>query len=921
MTPGPLHCRIRINRAPARTALATAALIALLMPARATAQCEGWRAGPFATGPDGTNGTVQAITQWDPDGDGPQGMALVVGGSFTSIEGTSVSNLAMRDPATGTWVPVGAIGSVPIVNALTVFEGKLVVGVAGDDNPGTFDETVRTWDGSSWEYLGTTNTGSVYAMHVHDGSLYVGGSFWTTHTTPETNPAFNIARWNPVSQAWDNLNSESTDGQVRALASWNGELIVGGSFTIMGGLPHRGIARWNGGSWLSMGLTAGNVRAIQPFIGGLYVGGGGLSDGTTSMGGLGRWNGSWSSVGGTFAGSVAELSVYNGRLIIAGSFGAGGSSPNITQFDGGSYSDVGGGIGTSVDALFPYGGVMHVGGSFTTAGGLPASHLARWNGNGWSTVGGGSVGGVLAMTEFMGGLVVAGGFSQPTFGVQPAVNIVRWDGMSLTPFGAGVNNQVNALKGFKYPGLFGSYELIAGGYFTQAGGVAANRIARWQAGEFNPFPGPDWEPMGAGMDGAVLAIERYNGATYAGGNFWASGAVALANIGRWNEASQAWENIVGSDGPVYALKAYGGYLYAGGSFTAIGGVSTGGLARYNGSTWSAVGGFFLGSVYSLEVYNGVLAIGGDFTGINFSPDLAYYNGFSYGTFGTGGSNVAVTILHANGSRLYVGGTFTTAGGVPANHVAYWDGVWHGASGGANNSVYALGSIGGEEQVGGVFTTVGASVLSPGWARYSETGVPWFVQQPYSQSVTAGTNVSFTGRTAPGYGTVTLQWQRYGAPVADGPTGTGSVISGANGETLLLENVSIADAGYYQLVATNSCGSVSSFEVTLTVDGVTAAPVAEAIPSDVFEGLGPNPTRGAARMAFALARDARVQMRIHDVAGRLIRQVDAGAMPAGRHQLTWDGHADDGHAARAGLYFVRLEVEGRSLGTRRLVLQR
>lgn len=920
MTAGRLTTRVPLAPAPAILLLATALTVALA-PARASAQCEGWRVGPFTTGSEGTNGTVWAITQWDPDGDGPLGLALVVGGGFTQIQGVSITNLAMRDPSTGNWVPVGPNGQAPHVNALAVLDGKLVVGTSGDNDVGTFDQTVKTWDGASWQSLGTTNTGSVRTMIVHDGSLYIGGSFWTTNTIPQTAPANTIARWDAGTGAWDNMDANTTNGQVLALASWNGELVVGGSFTLMGGNPHVGVARWDGANWLSMGLTAGSVNALQPFFGGLYVGGGGLNDGTTNMGGLGRWSGGgWSSAGGTFGGVVQDMTVFNGRLVIAGQFS--GASANITQYDGGSYTGLGTGIGTSVFAMFPYGGVLWVGGSFTTAGGATATRLARWNGSGWSSVGGGTVAGVLAMTNFLGALVGGGAFSQTTYSIQPAVNIASWNGTSLSPFGSGMNGQVNALKSFKYPGINGNDELIAGGYFTVAGGVAANRIARWRVDPFVGFPPPAWEAMGAGMDGPVLAIERFNSATYAGGSFWASGGTALANIGRWNETTDVWENIVGSNGTVYALKAYGGYLYAGGSFTMIGGVSTGGLARYNGTSWSNVGGFFLGSVYALEVWNGLLVIGGDFTGINASPDLAWYNGSGYGTFATGGSNAAVTALHGNGSRLYVGGTFTAAGGVAANRIAYWDGTWHGMTGGgSDNAIYALGSLGGEEHAGGVFGAVGAGLWTPGWARYTTTGLPWFVQQPSNRSVSAGANVTLTARPAPGYAVQSLQWYRKGYPAVDGPTGTGSTISGSDQETLILENVSPLDAGQYRLVVTNACGTQSSNNATVTVDGVTAAPPLAEAGADAFEAIGPNPSSGAARATFALAADARVELRVHDVAGRRVRTLDAGALPAGRHQLSWDGRDDAGRAVRAGLYFVGLQAGGRSIGARRLLIQR
>jgi hypothetical protein len=95
--------------------------------------------------------------------------------------------------------------------------------------------------------------------------------------------------------------------------------------------------------------------------------------------------------------------------------------------------------------------------------------------------------------------------------------------------------------------------------------------------------------------------------------------------------------------------------------------------------------------------------------------------------------------------------------------------------------------------------------------------PTFAQQPVSQSVTAGSNVSFfttvTGSPAP-----TFQWRRNGANIV-----------GGTATFLTLNNVQPADAGEYALVATNSVGSTTSAAATLTVIGGSSLPVFTAEP--------------------------------------------------------------------------------------------
>lgn len=104
-----------------------------------------------------------------------------------------------------------------------------------------------------------------------------------------------------------------------------------------------------------------------------------------------------------------------------------------------------------------------------------------------------------------------------------------------------------------------------------------------------------------------------------------------------------------------------------------------------------------------------------------------------------------------------------------NRIARWNGSsWQPLG------VHALASFLNELQVGGEFLNVRNSVLhAPFWARFSEDGIPWFARQPVSQTVDCGDNAGFAVHSAEGYGGLAYQWRRDGAPVALGPTGTGS----------------------------------------------------------------------------------------------------------------------------------------------------
>jgi hypothetical protein len=70
---------------------------------------------------------------------------------------------------------------------------------------------------------------------------------------------------------------------------------------------------------------------------------------------------------------------------------------------------------------------------------------------------------------------------------------------------------------------------------------------------------------------------------------------------------------------------------------------------------------------------------------------------------------------------------------------------------------------------------------------------------------------------------------------------------------------------------------------------------------------PNPARGEAFIPFEIAREGPVELRIYDVAGRVVKTLVSGTLPAGPHEARWDGTNDRGYRASPGTYFYRLRA--------------
>jgi hypothetical protein len=91
------------------------------------------------------------------------------------------------------------------------------------------------------------------------------------------------------------------------------------------------------------------------------------------------------------------------------------------------------------------------------------------------------------------------------------------------------------------------------------------------------------------------------------------------------------------------------------------------------------------------------------------------------------------------------------------------------------------------------------------------------------------------------------------------------------------------------------------------------------PREGISGVGSRGPELLIRWALA-SPGALAELRVHDVAGRRVRTLVSGRLPAGTHETLWDGRDSGGTVVGAGVYFVRLEIGG-SVWTRRAILVR
>ncbi len=675
------------------------------------AQCDPqWQPGdPLAY----ASGSVGGMTTWDPDGAGPMGPQLVVGGS-NLLAGSMVSKSIVAFDGTQ-WLPLGT-PPAGFVTAVGQYNGLLVASFRN----GSGISTLASWNGTAWQTLVGVG-GTVKTMATYNGDLIIGGSFAAVTGVA----ANNIARWDGTS--WSPLGS-GVVGDVRALAVYSNLLHVGGNITQAGGVSVGNLAAWNGSSFAATASFNGTIEKLGVYNGvainssRLIAAGSFTSVGAVAAQHIARFSPatiSWSAIGAGLPGTTCtalfvvdtglsyELTVgvdnpgspqkvWNTQASLWIPLGSvtdttGDVTPSSLSYFGGRYmlglvqarvavrkflpalADwtplFGRGIDNNVYAVQGVGNDIVIGGAFQTIAGVTMNGIARGTSNAWQPLGAGVSGGfgVFALTTLSNGDVIAGG-SFTTAGGSAASNVARWNGTTWAPLGTGTNGTVYALR------TLVNGDVVAAGNFTLAGGIAANRVARWN--------GSNWQPLGTGTSAQVNALAvMSNGDLVAGGNFLTAGGIAANRVARWNGTS--WAPLgSGLDNAVFALAAMpNGDLVVGGHFSTAGGVSAGRIARWNGSAWSPGVSLFgpngdvfalaalpdgdliaggvtwqwgLGGIFGLTVTN--LARDYDSTGLNWSglplDGLAVYG--------------ATTL--ANGDLIVVG-DFQKAGGLAAGNVA------------------------------------------------------------------------------------------------------------------------------------------------------------------------------------------------------------------------------------------------------------
>jgi trimeric autotransporter adhesin len=184
------------------------------------------------------------------------------------------------------------------------------------------------------------------------------------------------------------------DGQITALGLYNGKIAA--VVRTVDTVEHWNVWLWDGVAWTPIGGDFdGFMQAIATFKGELYVGGSAANSGGMPVNRLARFDGSnWSGVdGGVTAATepkITRLTADGEKLYVGGFFQSAGGfgATNLATWDGVKWQPIPGFTNGAVSTLaLSEEGLLAVGGNFRYVDGLDAGGVAIWNGSEWSTLG------------------------------------------------------------------------------------------------------------------------------------------------------------------------------------------------------------------------------------------------------------------------------------------------------------------------------------------------------------------------------------------------------------------------------------------------------------------------------------------------------------------------------------------------------
>ncbi len=846
---------------------------------------------------------------------------------------------------TGTeWVPVGNAAALDLSEGMVNFPGDRLVAARSLGDP--FDTQLMEWNGIEWIHFADAfgaRSSSPHHRIIRDANFYDGrpiivGAFGGVEDAVTSG----IAALG--SEGWESIDPVAASGQgirsetISTLATYLGQPTTTGRKPVPGeGLGPPNVLHWVDGRWVRLGELAPqnrwDARMVQWRRNLVIASSRGYIAGQ-EFGRLAKWNGDrWSSIdveGANFSGGeFGELLSYKGNLVVTGSFRYENSFEGFMLYDGDTWSS------DRVDAPGdPYGQTFSaaaivwddklvMSGRVHLDDGGNLEGIVTWDGTSWAELPWPYGGLARCFAVAWGDLFATGSFRDETTGEEGG--LVQWDG-----------TEWSLLE--DHPFAYGA-DLI----FEHSGNLFATGHTADSTQPLYYFDSVNWHPFG---DFHPYIGEQPHSAVSIGDSFWLAGSMtrvddrssyAIARYdGRFPQLVALLDLHVGSGGaPVFGatgivpvkLKNWRPRNSGVGSFGRVSLTLTWDERDLEFESAQFDQRFKDWSI-SKHVEPGRMEI--DMVGVNPERldlgNVPVMNcrfrriGIRYEApvevesarvFSAGGKEIGVLIDRGAvwndcdkgdvvdddvidlddvmSAILYMTGSYLNVMQQCAADVDYDGSVDIGDAVVLMREIHGLGTILRKEA-----TTVEILPRSGGSTEVHITAAA----ARFEASVPDGIEI---GATSPS-----------GLVAVSGPNGDGRyevIAVDSEGPLTIHIRSQSADMGHViidKLRVATIDGAVSEVPGEWFSILTNTAPAVRTM----FHGVSPTPFNARTFLKFSLAEASPVRLQVFDTAGRLVTTLTDEILPAGNHELMWNGTDSRGNEVGSGVYLVRTELDGR-----------
>ncbi|PYI80634.1 MAG: hypothetical protein DME26_21160, partial [Verrucomicrobia bacterium] len=306
-----------------------------------------------------------------------------------------------------------------------------------------------------------------------DGKIVFGGSFSIVRAAGNNVARNNIARLNSDGTADPGFNPNANNWVYNAAVQPDGKIVIGGTFTTVGGVPRNRLARLSSDGTLDSDFNPNANSTV------------------------------WSTA-----------MQMDGKIVIAGSFATVGGQPHrgIARLNADSTLDTGFNPTVNSDVLsaaVQSDGKIVIGGDFTMVGGATRNRLARLDADGTldpgfnPDVGNNNVSSVYSVAlQGDGKIIIGGGFTIVGGIARNRIARLYEDGTVDPGFDPNANGLVLSMA------IQANGKLLIGGFFTTISGTARRFIARLHAdGTLDAGFNPDLGGTATGIFSAALQAD------------------------------------------------------------------------------------------------------------------------------------------------------------------------------------------------------------------------------------------------------------------------------------------------------------------------------------------------------------------------------------------------------------------------------